>query len=187
MLTDAALLAAAFTSLGWLLVAWRRGSAWSRVAGDVDREFPELEERWTTMTRLEPRMAEDPQLVHPAMLRRVASEAERWEPHVDPQQIVSLSPLVRGMLCLTAITLVLAVAVILDARQTLVLVRRFWSPGSLISATELVDVPGNKVVGRGEPLVLGASVHGKPVERATLFLQTADDDERKITLVAHGS
>ncbi len=185
VLTNVALLAAAFTSLGWLLVAWRRGLAWSKVAGDVDREFPELEERWTTMTRLEPAMAENPQMVHPAMFRRLASEAVRWEPHVDPQQIVSLSPLIRTMLCLTAITLVLGVAVILDARQTLVLVRRFWSPGASISATELVDVRGSTVVGRGEPLLLEANVKGRAVDRALLFLQ-GPDEERTIKLVAQG-
>src|SRR5262245_56170179 len=47
VLTNTALTTAALTSLGWLLVAWRRGMRWSSVAGDVDREFPELEERWT--------------------------------------------------------------------------------------------------------------------------------------------
>ena len=186
VLTNTALSTAALTSLGWLLVAWRRGMPWWRVAGDVDREFPELEERWTTMTRLPTSAAGNPQLVHPAMFRRVATEAARWEPHVDPQQIVSLSPLMRTMICLTAITLVLAVAVIFDARQTLVLVRRFWSPGSSISATELVNVPGNMVIGRGEPLLLSANVQGTPVDRATLFLNSADD-ERTISLVAHGS
>jgi hypothetical protein len=191
VLTNAALVAAAVTGLGWLLLAWRRGLTWSRVAGDVDREFPELEERWTTMTRLAPETAADAKLVHPAMFRRVASEAVRWEPHVDPQEIVSLSPLVRMMLCLTAITVVLGIAVLLDARQTLVLVRRFWSPGSSISATELVNVPGSTVIGRGEPLLLEANINGRPVDRATLFLTTGDEDsaareERKITLVAHG-
>jgi len=186
VLTNAALSAAALTCLGWLLVVWRTGLPWSRVAGDVDREFPELEERWTTMTRLEPAAVADPKVVHPAMFRRVAAEAVRWEPHVEPDQIVSLSPVVRTMLGITAITLVLAVAVVLDARQTFVLLRRFWSPGSLISATELVNVPGNTVVGRGEPLTLTAALAGRPVERATLFLQTPEE-ERKLALVAHGS
>lgn len=187
VLTNTALIVAALTSVGWLLVAWRRSLPWDRLAGDVDREIPELEQRWTTMTRLEPADTTNPKVVHPAMLRRVAEEALRWEPHVDPQDIVSLTPLVRTMLCLTALTLVLAVAVILDARQTFVLFRRFWSPGASISSTELVDVPGNTVVGRGEPLLLKAAVAGRSVERAMLFLQADDDTERKIKLVTHGS
>jgi hypothetical protein len=186
VLTNLVLVAAAITCLGWLLVVWRKGLPWARVAGDVDREFPELEERWTTMTRLTPAAVADPNVVHPAMFRRVASEAVRWEPHVDPQEIVSLSPLVKSMLCLTAITLALGIAVVLDARQTLVQLRRFWSPGSSISATQLVDVPGSTVVGRGEPLLLTATAAGRPVERATLFLESPDD-ERRIALVAHGS
>jgi len=187
VLTNAAVVAAALTSVGWLLVVWRRSLPWDSLAGDVDREIPQLEQRWTTMTRLGPADAENPQVIHPAMFRRVAAEALRWEPHVDPQELVSLTPLVRTMLALTAITLVLAVAVILDARQTIVLLRRFWSPGASISATELVDVPGSTVVGRGEPLLLKAAVAGRSVERATLFLQADDDAERRIKLVAHGS
>jgi hypothetical protein len=187
VLTNTALTAAALTSVGWLIVVWQRSLPWDRLAGDVDREIPQLEQRWTTMTRLEPADAANPEVVHPAMLRRVAEEAMRWEPHVDPQDMVSLTPLVRTMLCLTVLTLVLAVAVILDARQTIVLLRRFWSPGTSISATELVDVPGSTVVGRGEPLLLKAAVAGRSVERATLFLQAGDDAERAVKLVAHGS
>ena len=64
------------------------------------------------------------------------------------------------MLALTAITAVLAIAVVLDWRQTLLLAERFWMPGTSISATELVNVPGDIVVGRGEPL------RSKPPSRA---------------------
>ena len=138
------------------------------------------------MTQLRPEDASNPELVHPAMLRRVADEAARWEPHVEPEQVVSLSPLMRTMIGLTAITAVLAVAVVLDARQTLVLMRRFWLPGSSISATELVDVPGNIVIGRGEPLALDAKVKGTPVDRAMLFLRDDKDATRTVSLVAHG-
>ena len=187
VLTNTALAAAAITSVGWLIVVWRHSLPWHRLAGDVDREIPQLEERWTTMTRLGPADATNPAVVHPAMFRRVADEAVRWEPHVDPQEIVSLTLLIRTMLCLTAITLVLAVAVILDSHQTIVLLRRFWSPGSSISATELTDVLGSTVVGRGEPLLLKAAVKGTPVDRATLFLQSGADAQRSIALVAHGT
>lgn len=64
VLTNTALIVAALTSVGWLLVAWRRSLPWDRLAGDVDREIPELEQRWTTMTRLEPADTTNPKVVH---------------------------------------------------------------------------------------------------------------------------
>jgi hypothetical protein len=185
VLTMGALLAAVATTLGWFAVAWRRALGVKQVAGDVDRQIPQLEERWTTMTRLG-EDAENPSVVHPAMLRRVATEAVSWEPHVEPTQVVSLSTLMRTMIGLTAITAVLAIAVVMDTRQTFILMRRFWAPGSSISATQLVDVPGDVVVGRGEPLALVAKLEGTPVEQATLFLNSAEDERRAVKLVAHG-
>jgi hypothetical protein len=185
VLTSAALLAAALTTVGWLVVAWRRSLSIHQVAGDVDRELPQLEQRWTTITRLASDESKS-NVVHPAMLRRVAMEAAGWEPQVEPVRVVSLSTLVRTLLGLTAITAVLALALLLDSRQTLVLARRFWAPGSSISATQLVDVPGDIVVGRGEPVALGAKVEGWPVQHATLFLASTADPNRTLNLVAHG-
>jgi hypothetical protein len=185
VLTTTALLAAVLTTFGWFAVAWRRALGIERVAGDVDRQLPQLEERWTTMTRLGADAA-NPEVIHPAMLRRVAKEAASWEPVVEPTEVVSLSTLMRTMLALTAITAVLAVAVVLDSQRTLVLVRRFWAPGSSISATQLVDVPGDVVVGRGEPLALAAKIEGVPVENATLFLSAKEDASDEINLIAHG-
>ena len=182
VLTAAALAAGAITGAGWLLLAWRRLLGIERIAGDVDNHMPQLAERWTTMTRLGADAA-NPDVIHPAMLRRVASEAAHWEPYVEPEQVVSMSALMRAMLCLTAVTVVLGIAVVLNSHQAIVLVKRFWLPGSSISATQLVNVPGNVVIGRGEPLALAASVEGTPVERATLFLRSDADPQRAITLV----
>ena len=52
ILTAAALGAAALTSAGWLAMVFRRLLGLERIATDVDREIPQLAERWTTMTRL---------------------------------------------------------------------------------------------------------------------------------------
>jgi hypothetical protein len=49
-----------------------------------------------------------------------------------------------------------------------------------------VDVPGDVVIGRGEPLALAATLEGRPVEQATLFLSSAEDEDRTVKLVAHG-
>ena len=73
VLTTTALTFAVCTSIGWLIVAWRRARRLERVAAEVDRQVPRLEERWTTMTRLGD--AAKPEVIHPAMLRRVSMEA----------------------------------------------------------------------------------------------------------------
>src|SRR3954451_1687441 len=186
VLTTLAISAAACTSVGWIIVAWRRGKRLDRVAAEVDRQPPPLEERWTAMTRLGEGAAK-PELVHPAMLRRLSSEAASWEPRIEPDQVVSLSTLMRAMIGLTAVTAVLAMAVLLDSREVIVLARRFWLPSASISATKLVDVPGNLVIARGEPLALNASIDGRLVQNAILFVQTEAKPEQAITLVAERS
>ncbi len=186
VLTVAALSAAVATVLGWLVVARRRIVGLDHIAGDVDRQIPQLQERWTTMTRLR-NDAAHPEVIHPAMLRRVATEAVSWEPHVAPDQVVPVSILMRTMVGLTTVTAVLAIAVVLNSHQTLVLMQRFWLPSSSISATELVDLPGDIVIGRGEPLELTAAVQGTPVDRAALFLRSESDPSRTISMVAHGN
>src|SRR5205085_7981326 len=110
-----------------------------------------------------------------------------WDPHIEPDQVVSLSTLLRALIGLTAVTAVLAIAVVLDSREVSVLARRFWLPGSSISATKLVDVPGNVVIARGEPLSLNATIDGRQVTNATLFLQPQAKPEQTVSLVAERS
>ncbi len=186
VLTASATAAAALTSIGWILVAWRRALRLERVAAEIDQQVPRLEERWTTMTRLGEDAAK-PEVIHPAMLRRLSKESVSWEPHVEPENVVSFSVLVRAMVGLTAITAVLALAVVLNPREMTVLARRFWAPNSSISATTIVDVPGNLVIARGEALALTANIGGQPVETATLFLQPQEKPTETISLVAERS
>ena len=186
VLTTIAITAAICTSIGWIIVAWRRAQRLDRVAAEVDRQTPPLEERWTTMTRL----GEDStktEVIHPAMFRRLSSEATSWEPRIEPHEVVSLSTLMRTIIGLTAVTAILAVAVVLDSREVLVLAHRFWLPGASISATKLVDVPGDLVIARGEPLALNASIDGRLVEIATLFLQPQEKPAQTVRLVAEHS
>jgi hypothetical protein len=185
VLTVASLSAAAVTTIGWLAFAWRRKLGYDRIASDVDAQIPMLQERWTTMTRLG-RDANGAQTNHPAMLRRVATEAVGWEPRVEPGQVVSLSTLMRCMIGLTVISAILSLAVVLNSRETLVLIERFWRPSASISATELECLPGNIVVGRGESLTLSAAAEGTPVERAMLLMRRADGEMQTRELIAQG-
>jgi hypothetical protein len=183
VLTWSALAAAMCTSVGWLIFAWRRATRLDRVAAEVDRQVPRLEERWTTMTRLGEDAAK-PEVIHPAMLRRLSSEAASWEPHVEPENVVSMSTLMRALLGLTAVTAVLAIAVVFNSREVLVLAHRFWQPGTSISATKLINDPGDIVIARGEPLALNVGIDGTPVENAILFVRPEDKPTQSITLVA---
>jgi hypothetical protein len=191
LLTATALTAAVVAACGWLYVARRRALGWRQLAHDVEEQIPQLQERWTTMIGLRPTDAANPQRVHPAMLRRVGVEAARWEPKVAPEDVVSLSPLLKNLIALTAMTAVLGIAAIIDSHQTLVLLERFWRPGQPISATELVDVTGDLAVGQGEPAMLKATVRGTAASTATLFIEPGGDAQgdaiQEITLVARGN
>ncbi len=191
VLTYAAFTGAAATLAGWAALALRKASRVEKVAQEVDRRTPYLEERWSTVTHFAESAKRDPKAgagVHPAMLQQVTQEAVRGERHVDANEVVSLSGVIRAFLALNVVTLVLVLAVIADWQRTTVLFQRFWSPGSNISATQIVASPGDAVVGRGEPLMLTAAFTGPTVDEARLFLrpeanESTDSGIDTITLI----
>ncbi len=183
-LTYSALTAAALTLCAWVMTAWRRSRQIRHAASDVDRGMPQLEQRWSTIAQLS--TSPHAQNVHPAMYRKVAQEASSWSPRVEADQVVSLKGVIQALWGLTAITAILGVAAVLDAHQTSVLLRRFWAPNASISATELVEVPGDLVVARGEPLKITAQMEGSAVRQATLFLEPDGSDSQSVTLLPKG-
>ncbi len=189
LLTYTAWSAAAITLVAWAMAAWRHTQRVERMAAKVDREIPELEERWSTVTEItnsNGAPGETPGVVHPAMFQQVSKEAQSWTPRVEADRVIPLDGLIRALLFLTAITTVLGIAVVLDSQRTTVLMRRFWQPYAPISATELTDLSGDLVVGRGESLEIAAHVVGSPVDEASLILQPEEGDEKTITLVPRG-
>ena len=185
-LTYSAWTAAGATLLTWAVTAWRQTRRVEYVAAKVDREIPAMEERWSTVTTLTTngqtkgdRSAE----IHPAMFKQVATEAQSWTPRVEVDRVVPLDGLIRALLLLTAITSILGLAVIFDAQRTTVLLRRFWQPFTAISATELVDLPGDLVVGRGESLTIDANLIGAPIKQASLLLRPTAGEPNTITLI----
>ena len=184
VLSYSAWVAAGVTLAAWSFAAWRHTRRVDRVAAQVDREIPEIEERWSTVTEL----ATNGQAagVHPAMFQQVSSEAQSWTPQVDVDRVVPLDNLIRALLFLTAITSVLGIAVLIDSQRTTVLLKRFWRPFAAISATELTDLPGDLVVGRGEALQIDATLVGAPVGKASLLLKPLEGDSKTITLKPRG-
>ncbi len=174
---------AAVTLFAWTIAAWRQTRQLTQVASDVDREIPELEERWSTVTTVSTNgHATD---VHPAMFHQVASEAQKWTPQIETDRVVPLDALIRALLALTVITATLGFAVLFDTQRTSVLLKRFWQPHTPISATQLIDVSGKQVVGRGESIKIAATVAGLPVEQASLLLQPQQGDLKTVSLAPH--
>jgi len=184
LLTYSAWTAAGATLLVWAVAAWRHTRRLDAMAAKVDREVPGTEERWSTIATLSAngRSAE----VHPAMLNQVSTEAQRWTPQIEVDRVVPLDGLVRALLFLTAITTVLGFAVVFDSQRTTVLMNRFWHPFTSISATELTDLPGEMVVGRGESLQITANLVGARVEAAALMLKQEDGELQTISIVPRG-
>lgn len=184
MLTLSALGATGITVVAWILAAWRYVNRVDRLAADVDRSVPKLEERWSTIAQLStPDKTRD---VHPAMYRQVADEANKYSSQVDPLSVVRLNGFTRAAWCLTAVTAVLIGAAIMDSHRTAVLFKRFWLPMANISATEIHPVAQTGVVARGESLEIAAELAGTPVREATLILAPETEDEQSITLVPRG-
>lgn len=189
LLTYSAWTAAGATLIAWAVAAWRHTRRVEHVAAKVDQEIPELEERWSTVTELSNSNGAangTGSVVHPAMFEQVSKEAQSWTPRVEPERVIPLDGLIRALLFLTAVTTVLGIAVIFDSQRTSVLLRRFWQPYTPISATELTDLSGNLVVGRGESLEIAANLVGTPVDEASLILQPEDGDPKTITIVPRG-
>lgn len=131
VLTCSALAAAGGALAGWAGVALRRANRVERVAREVDRRAPELEERWGTVAQL----ATDPRTqaaTHPAMLRRLAREASQLQDRVDPQRVAPVGGLYRAAVGLSLVAVTLGLATLLSWPRMSVLIARFWAPRAKI-------------------------------------------------------
>ncbi|MEM8946128.1 MAG: hypothetical protein AAGD11_13220 [Planctomycetota bacterium] len=189
-LTYTAWITALVTLTAWAYAAWRHTRTVETMAAKVDEEMPELEERWSTIAEVtasgKNRKPSAGQVVHPAMFQQVSEEALRWTPRVEPDRVIPLDGLIRALMFLTAITSILGIAVVLDSQRTTVLIRRFWQPFAPISATEITDLSGDLVVGRGESLEIKANLVGAPVQQASLLVKPAEGEAKTISLTPGG-
>ncbi|MCA9213164.1 MAG: hypothetical protein KDB27_08875 [Planctomycetales bacterium] len=177
---------AAITSLA-LGITWavRRSKNLATIAADVDRNLPELEERWSTVTEISERSKTDPRRINPAMMSHVTSEALEFAPHVSPSNVVSWQKVRRPLAVVAGVIVVLIGAFLLDWRQTAVLIGRFWAPASNISMTS-IDGLDDVVVARGEELTINATLNGRSVDEATLFIRPATGANERQTLFPKG-
>ena len=181
----AVLCAAGTTLLLGTVGTFRRVRNLSTIATDVDREVPQLEERWSTVTEISARPQAIPGNIHPVMMSHVTNEALQWAPRVDPQSVVSWRKTCWPLAVLAGATGILLVALLIDWRQTTVLMGRFWSPNSNISMT-VIDGLDDVVVARGEEVSIDAELSGRAVDEATIFLRSHDRDVERQLLFPRG-
>ena len=182
LLTGGSLTAVAGTLivLGWHPI--RQALRWNHAADAVDEGIPVLEERWSTVASLS---SVDPEELSPlqrAMAEQVTSEAVAMDKVVVPSLAlspVSLRPAILFASCSAAILAVLLVAY---PTQMSVLVTRFWSPSSRLTATQLSSESGDQLVPRGESIDLVTRLQGIPRGSGLLTVVNSTGDVQEFAL-----
>lgn len=168
-----ALAIGALVSLGLppLLAAMRITHA----ASNADEQVPQLEERWTTVTSFAKSEHQPTSRTGQAMLQQVTSEAVAMGSLVRPTQVARPMAIRPAAIMLGACGLVLAAFLAINWPQTSVLMQRFWSPTTNITATQLTSVTGDVKIPRGESLDLITELSGVPRAFAMLELATGEE------------
>lgn len=147
----------------------------TQAASNADDEIPQLEERWTTVTSFAKSEHQPTSKTGQAMLQQVTSEAVAMGRLVRPTQVARPMAIRPAAVMLGACGLVLAAFLAVNWPQTSVLMQRFWSPATNITATQLKSVTGDVEVPRGESLDLVTELSGLPRKTAMLELATGDE------------
>jgi hypothetical protein len=154
----------------------------SKVAFSVDRAIPALQERWSTVTELAEN--NDPPEIRGSdnLIEQVSQEAADLNHLIEENNIVSKQALTRCIYPVSAVAVVLLLLFVFDHQMTSVLMKRFWAPTSDISLTRIHSLTGDRVVPKGEPVILEAQTQGRLTESADLFITDHQNQER-ITLL----
>lgn len=147
----------------------------TRAASNADDEVPQLEERWTTVTSFANSEHQPTSKTGQAMLQQVTSEAVAMGRLVRPTQVARPTAIRPAAIMLGACGLIFAAFLAINWPQTSVLMQRFWSPATNITATQLKSLTGDVEIPRGESLDLVTELSGVPREFATLELATGDE------------
>ncbi|NQV24197.1 MAG: hypothetical protein HQ518_07490, partial [Rhodopirellula sp.] len=147
----------------------------THAAANADNEVPQLEERWTTVTSFAKSEHQPTSATGRAMLQQVTSEAVAMGRLVRPAKVARPAAVRPPVVLLGACGLVLAAFLAINWPQTSVLMQRFWSPATNITATQLKSVTGDVEVPRGETVDLVTELSGVPRQTATLEVATGDE------------
>ncbi|MEZ6125245.1 MAG: hypothetical protein R3C49_19020 [Planctomycetaceae bacterium] len=164
----AAVLVWLWTGLIPVLKAFR----WTSAAGQVDLEIPQLEERWTTVASFAAGQECPSSPTAVAMLQQVTSEAVAMGRLVRPQRVIRTASLKPAALIFALSAAAFCVFLMLNRDQTSVLVRRFLSPLTPITATQLLSETKDRLVPRGQSVEIVTRQSGLPRTTAVLTVET---------------
>lgn len=167
-----------FTCTKPLIAAFR----WKIAAKNVDNQIPQLEERWTTVANFATSAHQPDSVTSKAMLHQVTSEAVAMESLVKPSKVVRPTSLKSAAMALGAATLLLALFMASHWGQTSILLKRFWSPTTNITATQLISETRDQIVPRGDALNIVTRLSGVPRDTAKVVLDIGEFDPEEIIL-----
>ena len=182
LLTSSTLIATVITVIALGRQPIRNALGWNHAASAVDDGIPQLQERWSTVASLSARDHSNESSIAKAMAAQVTSEAIAMERIVRPERISPPVSLHGAILTAVAIGSLLAGLIAISPRQMSVLLRRFWSPTSNITATQLTSVTGDQLVPRGETIELVTKLNGLHRSAATLTLRDSEGGEQSYSL-----
>lgn len=183
-LTATTLIASVSTFVVLGLRPIRHALGWNRAATAVDEEIPALEERWSTVASLANRNPTTQTPIELAMAAQVTSEAIALERIVQPSQVAPPVTTRPALMALGGCSLLVGLMFFASPTQMTVLLRRFWSPTSTITASQLTSLTGDQVVPRGEKIELLTKLEGLPRSTATLTIRDQEGEEQTLTLRA---
>lgn len=166
----------------------------TNAASSADDGIPQLEERWATVTSFAKSKHQPATETGRAMLQQVTSEAVAMGRLVRPGQVARPAAVRPAVVMFGASCLFLAAFLALNWPQTSILMQRFWSPSTSITATQLTSRSGDMEIPRGESVDLVTELSGVPRARAVLELATGDEfvdrfeltpDEQHASLFTH--
>ncbi|MFO1019844.1 MAG: DUF4175 family protein [Planctomycetales bacterium] len=152
------------------------------VARQIDRQHPELQERWTSVTEFSTTTAALEVQGSEALRKKVAQEAAALGVKINPTQVRMGREMSIAWVGLGAALALWLIAVLIDPGHMTVLVRRFLSPTSEISMTRIHSLTGNVVHPRGTNLKLEASLEGRAQTAASLIILPAGGTEQTYPL-----
>ena len=141
-----------------------------------------LEERWTTIANFATSAHQPKTETEKAMLQQVSSEAVAMGALVRPGHVVrpgAVRPALAAFACATA---VLIGFMAISWPQTSVLLQRFWSPNSAITATQLKSATGDVTIPRGQTLEIVTLMTGLRRAQASVFIEPDSGLNERIEL-----
>ncbi|MCA8986764.1 MAG: hypothetical protein KDA78_03940 [Planctomycetaceae bacterium] len=167
------------------------GNLWSRISRvltnrqlsmRIDRQIPQLEERWSTVVQLNGTNGRPVPPLQQQMLSQVTSEAVALSSLVEPRQISRSETLKSALVAMVMAILLLAGFLSIHWQQTSVLWQRFFQPTLLLTATQLDVGEVVSPLARGEIAELKIIQSGVLRQHGVLTIEYESGHEEQLRL-----